>query len=297
VTPAEVAGRLREAGIAAAPDDITLEERDDRWLARLGDGRLAWFPANPRGAERLGRERRMLALLAARCGFRVPRVLFESAEGWDVRAPVPGSGDLWALYRRVTADPALAGRIGAEIGAILAEQHTRIGADDVSNWLPNLPDWPQPTAQLRTDLPHVIDDTALIATINRVLDDYDAVEVTAADKVPVHGDLGLHNMAIDAATGRVEGVFDYDGASWSDRHHDFRYLLFDEGAETMLEAALAIYEPTVGRRLNRERIHLYNAACAIGFLAYRRGVPADERWCGRTLEEDLRWVRGAIGRI
>jgi hypothetical protein len=28
-----------------------------------------------------------------------------------------------------------------------------------------------------------------------------------------------------------------------------------------------------------------------------RGVPADERSCGRTLAEDLEWVRGAIAAI
>jgi hypothetical protein len=32
----------------------------------------------------------------------------------------------------------------------------------------------------------------------------------------------------------------------------------------MLDAALEVYEPAVGRRLDRDRIRLYNAACAIG---------------------------------
>jgi hypothetical protein len=74
----------------------------------------------------------------------------------------------------------------------------------------------------------------------------------------------------------VRGVFDYDSAAWADRHHDFRYLVFSFERE------------------DRRRIWLYNAACAASFLAFRRGVPPERKWCGRTLDEDLRWVRRAL---
>jgi hypothetical protein len=49
-------------------------------------------------------------------------------------------------------------------------------------------------------------------------------------------------------------------------------------------------------QLELDRVFLYNAACALGFLAERRGRGADERSCGRTLAEDLRWTRHALGR-
>jgi hypothetical protein len=58
----------------------------------------------------------------------------------------------------------------------------------------------------------------------------------------------------------------------------------------MLDGALEVYEPGTGRRLDRGRILLCNAAGAIGFLAYRCGTPPDERSCGRTLAEDLDWL-------
>jgi aminoglycoside phosphotransferase (APT) family kinase protein len=57
--------------------------------------------------------------------------------------------------------------------------------------------------------------------------------VAARDRALVHGDLGLHNLALDPETDAVNGVFDYDGAAWADRHHDFRYLPFDVGREDM----------------------------------------------------------------
>lgn len=65
----------------------------------------------------------------------------------------------------------------------------------------------------------------------------------------------------------------------------------------MLEAALAVYEPAVGVQLSRQRIYLYNAVRAFGFLAYRLGTPAGEKPCGRTLAEDLRWTRWAIAQL
>ena len=100
-----------------------------------------------------------------------------------------------------------------------------------------------------------------------------------------------------AAERRVNGIFDYDGAAWADRHHDFRYLLFDVSREDMLDAALAVYEPATGRKLDRGRIRLYHAACAISYLAFRSGTRPEQKSCGRTLAEDLRWVRIALSKI
>jgi len=297
LTVDSVCAALREAGLALSPAQVRVEAREDRWLVRLPDERLAWFPANAKGDALLAIERRILRLLAERCSFGVPRVLYESAQGWDLRAAVPGVCDPWALYRRTLTDAALPRRLGAAIGAILIEQHTRVAHDDVVGWLPTRPAWPEPSERIRQSLPHVIDDRGLRAEIDRVLEAYDAVAVAPDDRVLVHGDLGLHNIAVDPQTADVRGVFDYDGAAWADRHHDFRYLIFHHERDDALEAGLAVYEPALGRRLRHDRIRLYNAACAIGFLASRRGVPPDARWCGRTLAEDLEWVRGALGRL
>ena len=65
----------------------------------------------------------------------------------------------------------------------------------------------------------------------------------------------------------------------------------------MLDAALTVYEPATGRTLDRDRIRLYNAACAITFLAFRSGTPPEQKSCGRTLAEDLCWVRMALSKL
>ncbi len=62
----------------------------------------------------------------------------------------------------------------------------------------------------------------------------------------------------------------------------------------MLDGALEVYEPLLGLQLDRERIRLGNAACVIGFLAFRCCTLPEERSCGRTLAEDLHWVTHAL---
>ena len=100
-----------------------------------------------------------------------------------------------------------------------------------------------------------------------------------------------------ATSETVNGIFDYDSAAWADRHHDFRYLVFDFGEDNLLEAALSVYEPIVGRTIDVMRVKLYNAVCAFSFLAFRRGTPPYERSCGRTLDEDLRWANHALAQL
>lgn len=294
ITTESASEALREAGIALWPGELRIERREDRWAIWLPGERIAWFPANARGRERLAIERRVLRLLAERCTFAAPRILYESPLGFDVRALVPGRCEPWPLYEQIKTDRPLAQLIGQAIGAILAEQHARVTKADVAGWLPDRVSWPEPSDWIRPRLAKVTDDTALIGAIDRALDAYESLSIDPADRVLVHGDVGLHNLAVDPTTNDVRGIFDYDGAAWADRHHDVRYLVLAIPGEPVLEAALAVYEPAVGRTLDRNRIQLYNAVCAACFLAYRLGVPAEQKWCGRTLAEDVRWVRHAL---
>jgi aminoglycoside phosphotransferase (APT) family kinase protein len=292
-----VCALLGRAGFAIDPWAARVDPREDRWAVRLPGDLMAWFPMNPAGARRLTAERRVLDLLAARCSFRAPRVVHaDEAAGWQLRKLVPGVYDPWSLYHRTQEDRALARRIGRALGGILAEQHACVGPGDVAGWLPHRPTWPEPSERLWATLPRVVTDPVLLRAVGRVLRRYeDAVAGTApGDQVLVHGDLGLHNIALAPGTDDVAGVFDYDGAAWADRHQDFRYLVFAHDGEEMLDGALEVYEPAMGRRLDRDRILLGNAACAIGFLAFRHGTSPDERSCGRTLAEDLDWLGRAL---
>jgi Phosphotransferase enzyme family len=288
---------LRGAGMTCSPGDVQIIARDERWAVLLPSEGIAWFPASELGHRRLTVERRVLHLLAVRCSYRAPRILFVSACGFDVRQMVPGRCDPWGLFHRCKADSRLAQRIGRSIGGILAEQHMNINEADVAGWLPQRVAWPQPGHWIRERLPHVVADHGLISVMEQVIERCEGVSVCAKDRVLVHGDVGLHNLALDPSDDRVNGIFDYDGAAWADRHHDFRYLLFDEEREDMLDSALAVYESAAGQNIDRDRVQLYNAACAISFLAFRLGTSPDQRSCGRTLAEDIRWVQTALSKL
>jgi hypothetical protein len=288
---------LRGAGLFCSPDEIQIVAREERWAVVLPGERIAWFPASEAGSRRLAVERSVLRLLTDRCSFRVPRTPLVSEHGFEVRQMVPGRCDPWGLFERCKRDRELGQRVGRSLGGILAEQHMAIGKAEVTDWLPRRVVWPEESDWIRERLPGVVDDVDLVVGMGRAAERYEAVAVDAGDRVLVHGDVGLHNLALDPETDTVNGIFDYDSAAWADRHHDFRYLLFDVGREEMLDAALGVYEPATGRTIDRERLRLYNAACAITFLAFRSGTPPEQKSCGRTLAEDLCWVRTALSRL
>jgi hypothetical protein len=207
---------------------------------------------------------------------------------------VPGTNDASAIYAEVRARRELAAPMGDAIGAILAEQHTRIGAADVASWLPHRPAWPEPREWIRERLPAVVDDLELIARATAVIEAYESVVVADSDRAFVHTDVGFHNLGIDPQSLAVHGIFDYQGAAWADRHHDFRYLVFDLEGSELLDAAASAYEAATSYPIKRDRVLLYNAACAVSFLAFRAGIAPDTRWCGRTLAEDVQWSEHAI---
>jgi Ser/Thr protein kinase RdoA (MazF antagonist) len=295
--PAAVAAALRGAGFRVDAAAIELIRRDDRIAVRLPGGRMAWFPTNAEGQRRMARERRVLDLIAQHCAFAAPRVLHASDAGWDVRATVEGASDPFRVYARVREDRGFCRRVGAQLGAILVQLHTAIPAEALAgDWLPARPSWPPPIDFAEARLPQVTENAALVRRALRLLARYEADEATVADRVLAHTDLGFHNAVIDPGSGHVAGVFDFDGAAHCDAHHDFRYLLLDDPDETLLEAALAVYEPATGVRIGRDRVRMLNAACAVAFLAFRAGAAPDDKPAGRTLAEDLRWTEMALNR-
>jgi hypothetical protein len=294
LTPEMVCQRLQEAGLRLEPGQVSLERREERWLAHLPGERMAWFAASIEGLNRLRVERRVLSLLEARCTFQAPRLLFESGDhSFDLRAKVVGLCDPGGIHQRLRQDAGLARGIGEAVGRILAEQHTRIKAGDVAEWLLQQVAWPEPGGWIRERVPQVVADSTLIADIDELLAIYEGLEIGDEERALVHTDVGLHNLALDPVTLEVRGIFDFDGAAWADRCHDFRYMVGLDRPE-LLEAALAVYEAATGRLLSRPRILLYNAVCAFSYLAYRLGTLPDEDSCGRTLAEDIDWTRRAI---
>jgi len=244
---------------------------------------------------RLEREARVLAVLSEHCGFDIPQVVATGA-GWQLRSPVEGTVEPWRAYRRVKEDAGFAHALGTRLGEILASQHRPDLVDALAGTLPRRPHWPYPIARIEADLPRVVSDGALVRRCLAVLSRYESQIDAIARPVLTHGDLGLHNLAL-ASDGTLAGVFDYDDAAITDHHADFRYLILDSDDFTLLAAAVAAYRANGGQEVEFERVALFNAASAIGFLADRVGSEPGDRPAGRTLAEDLNWTRLALERV
>src|ERR1700722_10655577 len=252
----DILHRLRLAGIAVDVPRLRVESRNGRILVHLDDDRIAWFPEEAEGSVALEKDRRVLRLVERYCSFPAPRILYEDAEGWDVRSMVPGVAATDFLTQ-VRTDPDGARRTGAALGRILAEQHTRVPASELE-WLPRIPSWPQSAAV--ANLSKVMQDTRLLARINRALERWKESTPEVSDAVLIHGDLGPWNLAVRAATGEVQGVVDYGDAVFGDRHQDFKYMQFHRAEEqVMLEAAIKSYEEATRMTLDRGRIRFFNA--------------------------------------
>ncbi|MEO8227833.1 MAG: aminoglycoside phosphotransferase family protein [Gemmatimonadota bacterium] len=285
---------LASTGILVAACDLPVEASADFIRARLPDGRVGWLAVSPAGRMRLATEGRLLRVLARRTDLPVPRLAAVSANGdLQVRTLLEGVAGADALTA-IICDPARAARIGTELGLVLAQLHTRVIAADVANWLPHSPEWPESGEWIGRRLPEVTDDASLRADCMALIARVAAMKVDPADRVLVHGDLGVHNIVADASSLRVTGVFDWEAACWADRHIDFRYFVTAGSSQPLLDAAIAAYEPVTGRKISRARVREYNAAIAVTYLAFRVGVSAAQRWCGRTLAQDLAWTREAL---
>lgn len=290
-----VAAALGTIGIAVDPAEVALLPRDNRFAARLPGGRIAWFPSDPLGRQRLGREARTLGLIERYCRFRAPRLLHQSASAWQLRAEVPGTTDPFAVYHRVRDDRHFAATLGRNFGRLLADQHLGIPSSELGDWLLARAGWPPPRSQIAADLPRVTDDRELVDRALALLARCEATEATITDRVLAHTDFGFHNMVV-TSDGAVVGVFDYDEASLTDRHYDFRYLLLDDQDDTLLINAIEAYETAGGQPIDLDRVCLLNAASAVAFLAWRGDAAPEDKPAGRTLAEDLRWTRMALAR-
>ncbi|WP_055046080.1 phosphotransferase family protein [Devosia sp. A16] len=293
--PDAVAAALAGIGIRVDPAEVKLLPRDNRFAGRLPDQRIAWFPTDLLGKERLARESRALALIERYCRFRAPRTIYHSDAGWYLRREVPGTSDPFATYQRVLEDRQFAATLGGQLGRLLADQHLSPPRAELGDWLLPRPGWPPPVADIAADLPRVTGDRGLIDAALALLARHEAAEQEIGGRVLAHTDFGFHNMVV-TSDGAVAGVFDYDEAALTDRHYDFRYLLLDDPDDRLLLTAIEAYLAAGGQPIELARIHLLNAASAVAFLAFRSDAGPDEKPAGRTLAEDLRWTRLALAR-
>jgi aminoglycoside phosphotransferase (APT) family kinase protein len=283
---------LARAGYAVDGTAPRPEFRQWRWLAPLPEGRIAFFADDPEAAERLSRERALLDLLGRRIsGFAVPAVEHASPDGrLQVRRMVEGDTSLGGKAREPVLAASPAGRrFAGELGRALAELHGSVTpAEAEALGVPARGLFHQTAADLRQHLSgRLPEQPALEPVLDAVLEGYAALDGEDGERMLTHGDMGLHNIAIDPVAGRLVGMFDFEEAALDDRHADF-YGLHSFG-DAFTELALDAYATASGVRPSVRRAALHHLLGAFEALAGTLAT-GDPDWVARR----LRWVRGAV---
>jgi aminoglycoside phosphotransferase (APT) family kinase protein len=294
ITPETVSSALQAiAGLEVSPGEVRLERRDWRWVASLPDHALAFIPDSIPAAERLAREGKLLQLLASRVSFGLPRIRY-AGPNLQVRIMIPGAQVGGEGRERAFADLPQGMRLAEDLGRALGELHgalsrmeaAEIGLTDAHP----LPDGDALCARLEGKL----SDPLFAAVFRGLLEVYRDTEPADTDIVPTHGDLWGGNMAIDPATGALNGLFDFDDAALADRHIDF--MFFHSFGDRFVRRALRSYTNQTGHDPSWRHTAIYHAVAAFAALADMDG-PGDDNLLKRRLDWVSAVCHGPIGRL
>ena len=144
MTPSHALDVQRKGGLTFETAEVTFDERGEAAAVRLHGDRLAWIHNDTSAAAHLAVENSVLALVGARCRFRVPKVFAVAPEGWAIRSMAACAVDPHGLAGEMKLDAALIIDVAEALAAISTDQHSYIAEADVAGWLPTVPDWPMP---------------------------------------------------------------------------------------------------------------------------------------------------------
>lgn len=298
-TPEAIAQVLKKKlGLALKIDSIS--QRPNRCIAMLPNSQMAVLATSETGARLMRSERKILKALGGKASFQTPTIEKVSDDGTvDLRNMVPGNTNFNDILQRLNKDPTIAMQVTINISAILAELHNCLDHKQARELAPCHHNWPTSADWVRERLPYVVKETVMLKQIYLCLEEFEVIRVDDQDRVLCHGDPGLHNLAFDSEDLSINGIFDFEGATFNDPNWDLRYLIFGptDFHYELVDIGIQSYQDHSDRLISKQRILLYNAISAITFLAYRKGIENDTSWCGRTYDEDLAWTQLAISKL
>jgi aminoglycoside phosphotransferase (APT) family kinase protein len=252
-------------GRSFAERDLVVLPRDGFTLVVLADDLMAYVP--PAAVQR-----RILARVAPRVSFAVPRPVGPIECDVDLRVPAPGlTGS--AHHERMTSDRELALRAAEWMGRALAELHASLTRTELDSLGVPRPVWPLPPEQLVALADGFLEARARDAA-HAALDRWQRRDVSP--DALVHGDFASHNFAFDAKTGMPTGLFDFHDGGRGPRSIDF--ALLPSYGEDVFARALEAYGPGAPPT---EEIRIAHAVSAIAYLATRKS-------------SGVRWVKSAL---
>jgi aminoglycoside phosphotransferase (APT) family kinase protein len=283
----------RVTGRSFASRDVAVLERDGFAVVVLAADLMAYVAGTERSRRTLARQRAILARLAPRVSFPLPRPIgsIDLAGPVDLRERVPG-GTGPDFHARMMQDDGLRTRTLAWMGAALAELHAALGELELDAL--GVPRLIADGVRLRRGIEGHLDGLAR----ERALDVVSRWERRLDDRrgdVLLHGDFGSHNFTFDLDTAIPTGVFDFHDLARGPRAADFKLVpsYGSTSASLAVDRYLASSSPSV--ELSLEDVGLAHAAAALDYLAWRAEDPeAHDAKSGRDRERAVAWVARAV---
>jgi len=290
---------LIESKLAMTVDPARITLRDNRWFCPAEGDLMVLVAADALAETAMRKEQNILKALANKTRYQMPSSLqIEENDGIELRRLVSGNTNPDNIMPALLKDRSLAIKVISDMGELAAALHNCLDLEAAGSLVDTSYIWPPSAAWIEERLPDVIDDIGLVRQIVAQLTEFDLLNPPPEQRVFCHGDLGFHNVVFNDQLQPV-GVFDFVTASLNEAAWDLRYFTFDPNDvdDDILSAGLESYRTFSDRPVSFHRVRFYNAIAAVTFLAYRKGIDPNTRWCGRTLKEDLHWTRLALSKL
>ena len=292
ITPEALAAALKQAGVEVA-GSINLEWRAWRWVGQADSDRIVFVAPSEEAATRLSTEADLLALMSKRTKLELPRVIYRDPRtGLQVRRKIRGiqipSGQeqlFGASPQGLTLAKGLGEAIASIHGSITREEGLAIGLSSVE------------PRHLSPDAISALQAAALNIDQMEIIEHLLAIHrnepPSKSDVVVVHGDIWRGNMAIDAESGGLNGLFDFDDCGLADRHFDLRYA--HSFGEDFAVCCFAAYSAKSGTAISIRRTAMYHAMSALEAL-HEAIVSGDVENIGRRRAWADQVCNGPVGR-
>jgi len=243
--------------ILNAGGDSVGVEADGQWIFK--------FPRHPEAEARLRKECRILTMVRHHADLPVPdMVLYEAPRLFSRHRKLPGQFLETVDYILLTERQrdAIAEKLAGHCAALHAIPHDEAraaGATPVEPWMT-----PEQIVQAAPYLP-----PDLQARLDPALEFYSRIQPEADEAIYGHFDGHGWNMAFDAETGTLNGVYDFADSGFGARHQDLSYTNWISRDLTL--RIIGRYERLTGRSIDRGRVMLYTEV--LRFVEFADAAP------------------------
>jgi len=219
----------------------------------------------PRGDKaRFETEIRVLECLKGRTSLAIPQVEFKGGTVACVGyRKIPGRHVTEEIVRAL--DEGRRSQLVCDLAAFLFEVHSAVSVEKASGLGVEREDLPSYASYVEKNVLAKVVPADIAEFARATLAEYDSVVRGGVEEVFLYNDLHGDNMAFDASTGRLNGVFDFADVMIGDVNLDFHPLFRLD--PLLMKAVAEEYARLSGRLLSLRRMVIYafvNELCDLG---------------------------------